>query len=56
VGRLVVASPVGLDFDDPADPPTGGVIADQPSPDKCSGGSLGRCGEEGAVDGGQVRG
>ena len=56
VRRLVVASPVRLDFDDPAGPPTAGVVADQASADQCSGGSLGRCGEDGAVDGAQTRG
>jgi hypothetical protein len=56
VGRLVVASPIRLDFDDSAGPPPTGVIADQASADECSGGSLRRCGEDGAVDGGQVRG
>jgi hypothetical protein len=56
VRRLIVASPVGLDFDDPASAPTAGVIADEASADECSGGSVRRRGEVGAVDRAQTRG
>jgi hypothetical protein len=54
VGRLVVLADVGLDLDDPSDPPAGGVVADQPRADEAACGLERRPREDGPVEDAQL--
>ncbi len=50
MGRLVVATDVRLEFDDPPDAPPGGVVADQSGTDQGSSGlERGAC-QQGPID------
>jgi hypothetical protein len=50
VGGAVVPADVGLELDDPSDPSTGRIVADEARPDERSGRREGRALEEGPLD------
>ena len=56
VRRAIVRPEVGLDLDDPADPPPGRIVADEPGADEGAAGVEGRAGQDGPVEDAQTDG
>jgi len=55
VRRLIVLPDVRLDFDDPSDPPTRGIVADESCADQAACGLERRPRQDGAVENAQLK-